>query len=268
MIKPDHKCLSVWSDALNHTIKLAGKAILEIYQSDDHGISNKSDNSPLTLADQAAHRIILDALGRLTPDIPVISEESSIVPYSIRKAYSSYWLVDPLDGTKEFIKRNGEFTVNIAFVKERKSVMGLVYVPLSGILYKGILGQGAQKIDASGQTHELACTHFSFEDESIRVVTSRSHLNDATKAILRKLNKPQILAKGSSLKFLAIAEGQAEYYPRMGPTMEWDTAAAQIILEEAGGQVLCADTKAALRYNKKSLLNPNFEAMATRKNSA
>ncbi len=238
----------------------AGKAILSIYSRKDLGIEFKKDSSPLTLADQAAHNIISTHLSSLTPTIPLISEESAAVPYAIRSKYDYFWLIDPLDGTKEFIKRNGEFTVNIALIHRCRSILGLVYVPVTDILYYAAKREGAYRITKLAGKERIEAKSFHMQDKGIRVVASRSHLNEETKAIVDKLNKPQIVPKGSSLKFLSIAEGAADFYPRMAPTMEWDTAAAQIILEEAGGQVLQAKSGMPLSYNKPDMLNPFFKA--------
>ncbi|MCL4133788.1 UNVERIFIED_CONTAM: hypothetical protein GTU68_041010 [Idotea baltica] len=239
--------------------RAAGLSILEIYQAEERGIVLKSDDSPLTLADQKANDIIVAALTELTPNIPIISEENKTVDYSIRKSYQQYWLVDPLDGTKEFIKRNGEFTVNIALIKDGRSVMGFVYVPVSEDMYYAVEGQGSFKV-ANGTKTQLSALRFSIKDPGLKVVASRSHLNDETKAMLEQLTDPEIVAKGSSLKFLIIAEGLAHFYPRIAPTMEWDTGAAHIILKEAGGQVIQYQSREPLMYNKENLLNPYFLA--------
>ncbi|MCL4169309.1 UNVERIFIED_CONTAM: hypothetical protein GTU68_003603, partial [Idotea baltica] len=167
--------------------------------------------------------------------------------------------VDPLDGTKEFIKRNGEFTVNIALIHNNKSVAGVVYVPVTDEMFWAIEGEGAWK-EASGEKTKLQANNYSMEDEGLGVVCSRSHLNEETSTFLNNMNNPETVSKGSSLKFLIIAESNADVYPRLAPTMEWDTAAAHIILEEAGGQVVRADDHTPLRYNKEILTNPHFIA--------
>ncbi len=238
----------------------AGQIILEIYNSDmDFGVEAKSDNSPLTIADQKANEHIVTELLKLDSSFPIISEENKIVDFSERKNYEYCWLVDPLDGTKEFIKRNGEFTVNIALLHKGKAVLGVVYTPVTKELYYGAKDCGAFKRH-NGKTLQMKAASFSKEDSGLRVVCSRSHLNPETQSFIDALNQPQLVAKGSSLKFMILAEGKAELYPRLAPTMEWDTGAAQIILEEAGGQVLHYDSLDPLCYNKENLLNPFFLA--------
>lgn len=246
-------------DQLQNISIQAGEAIMAIYNSKEQGIELKSDLSPLTLADQNANEIIVKELTKLFPEIPIISEENKTVEYEVRKKYNQYWLVDPLDGTKEFIKRNGEFTVNIALISDGRPVMGFVYVPVTKEMYYAIKDQGAYK-KVEGVTHKLQAMTFSIKDPYLKIVASRSHLNDETKKILSELNHPEIVSKGSSLKFLIIAEGKAHFYPRLAPTMEWDTGAAQIILEESGGAVVQFTSRASLSYNKENLLNPYFLA--------
>ena len=242
--------------------KQAGQEIMKIYNaSEGIEIEKKDDNSPLTKADKASNAVICDRLQKMAVPIPIISEENKLVEYNIRKQYPYAWMVDPLDGTKEFIKRNGEFTVNIALIKGGHSIAGVVYIPCTDEMYYAIKGMGAFKI-AGGEKRQLSCASFSMQDKGLKVVCSRSHLNDETQAFMHQLNEPEAVSKGSSLKFLILAEGKAHLYPRLAPTMEWDTAAAQIILEEAGGSVLKADTKEVLNYNKEDLLNPFFVASA------
>jgi len=241
----------------------AGEVILDVYKDEaSFGVEAKADDSPLTLADQRANKVICDALIQLDISIPIISEENKAIPFDERKNFEYFWMVDPLDGTKEFIKRNGEFTVNIALIKNDKSVAGVVYVPVTNQMYWAIEGQGAFSSDSENKV-SLSANSYSMEDEALGVVCSRSHLNEETSAFLANMNKPETVSKGSSLKFLIIAEGNADVYPRLAPTMEWDTAAAQIILEEAGGKVVRADDKSPLRYNKEILTNPHFIAFGT-----
>jgi len=241
----------------------AGDQILEIYSDESKfGVEKKSDDSPLTLADKLANDVILEGLSKLSIQYPVISEETKLKPYEERKDYKRFWLVDPLDGTKEFIKRNGEFTVNIALVENGRPIMGVVYVPVSGASYWATKGSGAYHSISDQEATKLQSNTYSASDHGLRVVCSRSHINSETQAFIDELNAPEAVSKGSSLKFLLIASGQAEVYPRMGPTMEWDTGAAQIILEEAGGEVLHAETMQPLTYNKEDLLNPYFIARA------
>ncbi len=247
---------------LSQIAKDAGAAILEIYK-DCEGIEiiRKADDSPLTAADKASNDVICKGLNALDPLYPIISEENKIVPYDVRKNYDYYWLIDPLDGTKEFIKRNGEFTVNIALVCKGKVVMGVVYTPVTKELYWASNGDGAF-LEKEGKIEQIYAPEFTLQDKGINVVCSRSHLNEETKAFIDQLNEPNLVSKGSSLKFLELATGAAHLYPRVAPTMEWDTAAAQIVLEEAGGKVLQYNTEDAVVYNKENLLNPYFVAYA------
>jgi 3'(2'), 5'-bisphosphate nucleotidase len=243
----------------------AGEAILEIYADESlFGVELKKDDSPLTMADQNANAIIVAGLEKLEVQYPIISEETKLVDYSVRKHYDTFWLVDPLDGTKEFIKRNDEFTVNIALISQNSPIMGVVYVPVTGEMYWAYRGEGAF-YSKEGISRQLHANEFTMNDNGLRVVASRSHMNEETKEFLDQLSEPSIVSKGSSLKFLILASGDAELYPRIAPTMEWDTAAAQMILEESGGAVLQYGTVTPLRYNKVNLLNPNFVAMASKK---
>lgn len=239
----------------------AGHAIMDIYNSDSFDVELKGDNSPLTIADKKANDIICQGLKSISPEIPIISEENKLMPYAVRKNWNKAWMVDPLDGTKEFIKRNGEFTVNIALIENNKSIAGVVYAPALDTMYYAIAGQGAY-VWNNEEWLPLQCSKFKSSDESLKIVCSRSHLNEETKGFVNNYNKPILIAKGSSLKFLIMAEQGAELYPRLAPTMEWDTAAAQIILEEAGGSVCIAGTNEPVRYNKEDLLNPHFIAKA------
>lgn len=239
----------------------AGAAILDIYNDpSSFNVEHKADDSPLTAADRAANAIICAGLETLPTIFPIISEENKAVPYEVRRNYEHYWLVDPLDGTKEFIKRNGEFTVNIALVRGQEVVLGVVYAPVLDELYWGGDGLGAFVSKQGGTPEPLQAARYTLQDQGLKVVCSRSHLNEATQAFVDALQAPDLVATGSSLKFLLLAAGQAHLYPRLAPTMEWDTAAAQAILEAAGGQVLQYKTQAPLRYNKENLLNPHFTA--------
>jgi 3'(2'), 5'-bisphosphate nucleotidase len=237
----------------------AGQAILKVYER-DFSVQQKADDSPLTEADMAAHHSILAALQKLTPDIPVLSEESAAIPYAQRRAWSRYWLIDPLDGTKEFIRRNGEFTVNIAFIENGCPILGVVHVPVTGESYLGKVGVGAWKRQKNGNQvpikANLTC------QTPIRIVGSRSHAGESLQAMLQRLGEHRLISMGSSLKLCLVAEGQADLYPRLGPTSEWDTAAAQAVVEAAGGQVANLELQ-PLRYNQKdSLLNPHFLVFA------
>ena len=236
----------------------AGSAILEIYHSEaDFGVEAKSDNSPLTLADRAANDVICRGLEALPVQYPIISEENKLLPYEVRRHWTQCWLVDPLDGTKEFIKRNGDFTVNIALVENGEVVVGVVGIPAQDELYWAVKGQGAFLIKNQGE-QPIEAAKFNQTDAGLNIVCSRSHLTPETEAFIAKYDKPNLVSRGSALKFLLLAKGEAHVYPRIAPTMEWDTAAAQIVLEEAGGKVLVFETGEPLRYNRENLLNPSF----------
>ena len=238
----------------------AAEKILDIYET-DFKVEHKNDKSPLTKADLASHKIICEGLAGLTPDIPVLSEESANVPYSTRKTWDRYWLVDPLDGTREFIKRNGEFTINIALIKDHYPVAGVVYVPVKRLCYHATRGGGAYKAYANEQPVNISTK--TTGAAPFVVSCSRSHGNRRQEEFLQKSGgNTEIIAVGSSLKFCLVAEGVVDIYPRFGPTSEWDTAAAQCIVEEAGGMV--ADFGfTRLSYNSKdSLLNPGFLVIA------
>ncbi len=233
----------------------AGAAIMEIY-GHDFGVVQKEDDSPLTQADLASHCLIRDALQKLTPHVPLLSEESALLDYASRAGWSEYWLVDPLDGTKEFIKRNGEFTVNIALVRDHEPVMGVVHVPDSGVTYWGMAGDGAMRAERD-RPGSVISVRRPCADPAV-IVGSRSHANPKLEQYLAPLGHYDLVSMGSSLKFCLVAEGKADFYPRLGPTSEWDTAAAHAVVTAAGGQVVTFDGK-PLRYNcKESLLNPEF----------
>lgn len=250
------------TDALLPVLRDASKSILEIYADERRfNTEMKGDSSPLTEADKRSNKVICDALADLYPGIPIISEENKQADYQTRVGYSKYFLVDPLDGTKEFIKRNGEFTVNIAYMEGHSAVGGFVYVPCSDKAYVAEQGGGAFVITAENIKTRLRSNSFHLMDEGLKVVASRSHRDAQTEEIIAQLQSPEIVSTGSSLKFLLIAEGLAHFYPRLAPTMEWDTAAAQCVLEEAGGSVVQVDTLLPLVYNKENLLNPFFIAM-------
>jgi 3'(2'), 5'-bisphosphate nucleotidase len=235
----------------------AAAAILAVYEN-AFEVESKSDSSPLTAADLAAHRIIVDGLERLTPDWPILSEEAADIPWETRRHWTRYWLVDPLDGTREFVKRNGEFTVNIALIDQNISIFGVVLAPVGGALWHGVLGQRAYRRD--GQTDVELRTRVPASG-TLRVAASRSHRDARTEALLARIGDAETIGLGSSLKFCRIAEGSLDVYPRFGPTSEWDTAAAQCILEAAGGAVLAPDGR-AFRYNRReTLLNGDFIAL-------
>ena len=237
----------------------AGRKILEIYGT-DFSVQQKSDRSPLTAADMAAHTIIVNGLKRLTPDLPVLSEESSAIPFAERQRWDSYWLVDPLDGTKEFISRNGDFTVNIALVQNHAPVVGVVHIPVESLNYYGVVGGSAYRRKAGGVAETIHVRPLG--RGPVHVVASRSHRGELLDGYLAKLGPHETLSRGSALKFCLVAEGAADVYPRLGPTSEWDTAAGHAVLLAAGGHVINVDGS-TLRYNdKESLLNPHFIAYA------
>ena len=242
-------------DDVRALAKQAGEKILEVYNT-EFAVEEKDDKSPLTAADMASNAAIVAGLRALTPDIPVLTEESASIPYAERAAWRTYWLIDPLDGTKEFIKRNGEFTVNIALIHAGEPVLGVVHVPVSGVTYAACEGQGAVKAvpgEGDKPIHVRKLT-----DGPVAVVGSRSHQGDSLKAFLAKLGEHEIVSMGSSLKICLVAEGVADVYPRLGLTSEWDTAAAHCVVTEAGGSLTDLEMQ-PLRYNTKdSLLNPFF----------
>lgn len=249
-INPDQ-----WLDAVIDIARDAGKKILDVYIT-DFDVSHKHDNTPLTEADMAAHKTIVQGLKALECDFPILSEESSHIGFSERAQWTTYWLVDPLDGTREFIKKNGEFTVNIALIHEHKPILGVIYVPVSGDCYFAAKHTGAFK---QLRDQEAVAIHTRSKPRSMTIVAgSRSHRGDSLNAFLGKIGKYDIVSMGSSLKSCLVAEGKADIYPRLGPTSEWDTAAAQCIVEEAGGKILDLQMQ-PMRYNtKRSLLNPYF----------
>ena len=241
--------------------RTAGEAIMEVYRGHIE-VERKEDDSPLTVADLAANHVIQSNLKKLTPNLPIISEESASIDYSIRSGWRQYWLVDPLDGTREFIKRNDEFTVNIALIEDGKPVLGVVYAPALGLMYSGSAETGA--IKQQGTAAPTVIRARPLDTAQPVVAGSRSHAGEKLEAFLQqvetRLGPPKLLSLGSSLKICLVAEGEADVYPRLGPTSEWDTAAAQAVLECAGGSIV--DTQGRpLRYNTKdSLLNPEFFA--------
>jgi len=236
----------------------AGDEIMKIYANAEHGVEYKEDNSPLTEADKASHAVITEGLRALCPDIPVISEESAEIPYIERKDWQSFWLVDPLDGTKEFIKRNGEFTVNIALVKGRLPFFGMILIPARDKLYYGGEGIGAFRVDfARGEAERIGSRPAARKPIA---AVSRSHLSRETRKIVGRLDA-ETLAAGSALKFTLIAEGEADIYPRLGPTWEWDTAAGHAIAEAAGAFVSKPDGQ-SLIYNKEILKHEGFVVCA------
>ncbi|SDN98606.1 3'(2'),5'-bisphosphate nucleotidase CysQ [Alkalicoccus daliensis] len=250
----------------------AGEEIMKVYNGESMGIETKEDDSPLTRADKRAHAVIAAGLEKAYPLIPILSEEGEMPEVTVRQAWKRFWLVDPLDGTKEFIKKNGEFTVNIALIEEGKPVLSCIYAPALDTLYVAEKGAGSWKIEnaASRVLPDTAALLEAGdklpnqEPDGVAAVVSRSHLSEATEQMLEELEQQfeqvTTISAGSSLKLCLIAEGKADFYPRMAPTMEWDIGAGQLIVEEAGGAVVVADSKQKMEYNKDELLNPYFIA--------
>jgi 3'(2'), 5'-bisphosphate nucleotidase len=237
-------------------VEEASKLILEVYNSADFEAEAKGDNSPLTRADRTANAVITVILD--ATNLPVLSEEGKEIPYEERKNWDYFWMVDPLDGTKEFIKRNGEFTVNIALIHRGVPILGVVAVPVTGEIFYALEGHGAH-VKRDGKVHSLPKRRtWDLTQQGLRVVASRSHMNEDTQAFIDKLKEPVLVSKGSSLKFMLLAESKADVYPRYAPTMEWDTAAAHAIVKETGLKVVKFGTEEELMYNKESLLNPYF----------
>lgn len=264
----DKEKITTYLSLASKTALLAGQKIMEVYNGVDFDIELKNDNSPLTKADRLAHEKIKEELEKT--GLPLLSEEGAKTEYSERKDWKYYWLVDPLDGTKEFIKRNGEFTVNISLVHDQKSILGVVYAPAHDVLYFGANTLGAFKIDQPNSTYfnsyaaliSNAAKLPLHKTETYTVVASRSHLSQETKDYLEMLRdehgKINTISSGSSLKLCLVAEGSADVYPRFAPTMEWDTAAGHAIVEAAGKTVIQHSSESPLLYNKKDLLNPWF----------
>jgi 3'(2'), 5'-bisphosphate nucleotidase len=246
---------------LEELIKLmweASDAILGVYHSGELDTKIKGDESPVTQADLAAHHVLVNGLSQLTPEIPVVSEEDSS-SLQIPESHRRYWLIDPLDGTKEFINRNDEFTCNLALIDSHQTFYGFVSVPVLDLLYHGGSNHGAYRVNRTGSETQIQCHR---QSSPTRVIASKSHLNPETTAFIEAIETPiELVQAGSSLKFLRIAEGLADIYPRLAPTCEWDTAAAQAILEGAGGSVKKIDGS-AVTYGKSEILNPHFIAAA------
>ena len=256
--------------------KHAGEAILEVYDS-DFAVEHKDDKSPLTLADKKSNEIIESVLEQTitvnNSTVPILSEEGRETPYDERKKWEYFWLVDPLDGTKEFIKRNGEFTVNIALIHKHKPILGIIYIPVKDVFYFAAANFGTYKLENSGiLTDNLSIEELidksqklplhSNDKTTLTVVGSRSHTSEEFTEFVKQLNQKhenvEFISSGSSLKLCLVAEGKADVYPRFGPTMEWDTAAGQAIVEQAKCTVMEAETNEPLNYNKSNLLNPFF----------
>ncbi|NLG08619.1 MAG: 3'(2'),5'-bisphosphate nucleotidase CysQ [Deinococcales bacterium] len=248
----------------------AGEKILEVYAT-EFEVTRKADTSPVTAADLASQRHIVQGLAELTPFVPVIGEEEAAPPFEERRAWRRFWLVDPLDGTKEFVKRNGEFSVNIALVENGLPILGVVHAPVTGLTYLGSPRSAhgpasAWRFDAEGNAHPIHVAPPS--EDAVRVMVSRSHANPATLAFIEALRgrygAVETIARGSAIKSCLVADGTAHYYPRLGPTMWWDTAAAQAVLIAAGGEMIAEDGSGVLRYGGESLGNPGFVAVFSR----
>lgn len=256
--------------------KRAGEAILEVYDS-DFAVEQKDDKSPLTLADKRSHETIASVLEQTitvnNSTVPILSEEGRDIPYDERKKWEYFWLVDPLDGTKEFVRKNGEFTVNIALIHKHKPVLGIIYIPVKDVFYFAAINFGTYKLENSETiTDDLSIEALISKSQrlpldnnnktSLTVIGSRSHTSEEFSEFVKRLEAKygnvEFISSGSSLKLCIVAEGKADVYPRFGPTMEWDTAAGQAIVEQADGSVMDIQTRKPLRYNKNNLLNPFF----------
>jgi 3'(2'), 5'-bisphosphate nucleotidase len=258
----DHDLPSLLPE-VRRLVDAASVAILQVYAT-CHEVEYKDDDSPITRADRAAHDILSDGLRQLTPGIPVLSEESAAEhDYEVRRHWREFWLVDPLDGTREFINRNGEFTVNVALVRDHRAVLGVVAAPVLQLTFYGGAGLGAFVQQGTAVPHPIHARQPAAEP--LVIVGSRSHRGDSLDSVLARIGPHEMRPMGSSLKFCLVAEGKADLYPRLGPTSEWDTAAAQAVVEAAGGAVTTLDG-APLRYNERTtLLNPHFLAFGDRR---
>ena len=261
----------MWKDEkLTSLLKIAreaGEEILSIYlRVDDYKVAYKADNSPITEADRRANSLITRALSQLSCGLPILSEESEKIPFCERQAWRDYWLVDPLDGTREFINRNGEFTVNVGLIRDGLPEVGVVHVPVSGVTYLGKRGAGAWRVELDDSIKEIRASRFNASYERIRIAASRSHKNDSLENLIQnisvKFQDTEVVSMGSSLKICLLAEGEADLYPRLSPTSEWDTGAAHAVLLASGGEIF-DKTFQPLKYNQKEeLLNPHFYAVA------
>lgn len=238
--------------------KTAGRVLMEIYNLQNYEVGIKYDQSPVTTADLASHQILCDGLSKLFPEAFILSEESDLLAVENSRHISSYWLIDPLDGTKEFINRTGEFTINVAYICEGKPIFGLVYLPMQDEAVVALKSKGAYLIDTEGSYHQLQCRSFSLHDANLSVAISKSHLDEKTKAHIEKLNNPELLPLGSAYKFVGVASGKIHYYPRMQHIMQWDLAAGHIIIEEAGGSVVSALDHSPVFYRLDNLYCPTF----------
>lgn len=258
----DSKTLQELTYKIIEIAKDAARVIMQVYM-DPKGfaVERKEDHTPVTRADQLSSRIIERGLNQLFPEALVVSEEGTQWSYDERKRYDHIFLVDPLDGTKEFVKRNDEFYINIALIEKGKPVLGVILAPAKEQVFFAHENGGAWQLMPNGETKRYLSSPFSWKDNQLRFITSRSHMNTETTTFIRGFAEPVILQRGSAIKFAWIARGDADIYPKIGRTMEWDTAAGQVLLEEAGGQVLEFISRQPLRYNKEDLANPNFLAL-------
>ena len=233
----------------------AGNEILDVYK-DSFEITLKEDLSPLTDADKRSNEVIISKLKSIYPGIPILSEEEKEVQFSARKSWEMFWLIDPLDGTKEFVKRNGEFTVNIALIKNQLPIAGVVYAPTKNIFWYGAENIGSYKLEEGSKAKRIEVNQST--DSPVKVVTSRSHPSAKLESYLKRFSEYEIVHMGSSLKICLVADGTAHVYPRLGPTMEWDSGAGHAVLKFAGGELLDTETSVELKYNKEILRNPDF----------
>jgi 3'(2'), 5'-bisphosphate nucleotidase len=252
---PDIRLIELREVAIDASRK-ASREILDVYHSGNFETVAKQDHSPLTVADKRAHHVIMETLA--ATQLPVLSEEGKDIAYGERKRWDYFWMVDPLDGTKEFLKRNDEFTVNIALIHQQKPILGVVAVPVTGAVYAGAETLGAVVIRDNSRIPLSPREPVNLAQPGLRVVASRSHMDERTKAFINALSEPSLVSRGSSLKFMLLAENQADVYPRYAPTMEWDTAAAHAILNQLGLEIYQQDSHDPLQYNKPNLLNPGF----------
>lgn len=239
----------------------ASEAILEVYHSEDFEVEKKKDSSPVTIADKRSDAILNEGLNRLTPDIPVMSEESIQLPYEERKKWKKFWCVDPLDGTREFVKKNDQFAICIALVEDGRPILGMIYEVVPGDCYYASKSNGAYLEKKDGTKKKLECSSFDWGEENLTILCSLSHRNNETEEFIDNFPNHHRTRLGAALKFCMIARGEAQLYPRLGPTCEWDTAAGDILLHEAGGQIVRFEDKKPLIYNKENILSPHFVAM-------
>lgn len=263
-LKFNNEALIQILNELMATVKIVNAEVMKIYSS-DFDVSFKDDESPLTQADLLANNIICIALDKLTPSIPIVSEESIEVNFEERENSIYCWCIDPIDGTKEFVKKNGEFVVNIALIENGKPILGIVSAPALDQIAWAVKGSGAF-LEKDDMTCRLVCNKFTLDQHELRLVRSRSHMDEQTVEYASRFKEPVWIKKGSALKMIMIAGDQADIYIRKGITMEWDIAAPQIILEEAGGQILSFETRQPLIYNKRDLQNQEFIAMGSCEN--